>query len=341
MIQNDKVFKFNGTAITGIGSALIDLLIYENDDFLRELGKEKGGMTLVQDADLEEILKRTSQKPLVVPGGAACNTIVGVGRLGGKARFIGKRGADPYGLLYEEQLKLAGVDTVFHVSENPTGRVLSIITQDAQRSMFTFLGASTELEPDKINGEMFKDTAIAVIEGYLLFNPELMMASLMAAKKAGAAVALDLASFEVVEASRGILSEIVKNHVDILIANEDEVAAYTGISDETQALEALARNVSLAVLKVGKRGSYIFHDGRVIRVAPRTGTNKNDSNIGGDALDTTGAGDLWAAGFLFGLANGYSLEKSGEIASACGYEVCQVVGAHIPEDGWRRIRALL
>ena len=341
MIQNDKMLKFNGTTITGIGSALIDLLIYENDDFLRGLGKEKGGMTLVQDSDLEEILRKTSQDPLVVPGGAACNTIVGIGRLGGKARFIGKRGEDAYGLLYEEELKRSGVDTIFHLSKNPTGKVLSIITPDAQRSMFTFLGASTELEPGKINGQMFKDTAIAVIEGYLLFNPELMMASLGAAKKAGAVVALDLASFEVVEASRDILSGIVKNHVDILIANEDEAAAYTGISDEIKALDALAQHVSIAVLKVGKRGSYIFHDGRVIRVDPKTDIEKNDSNSGGSALDTTGAGDLWAAGFLFGIANGYSLERSGEIASACGYEVCQVVGAHIPEDGWLRIRALL
>lgn len=332
MVKNSMRFNSEQNTITGIGSALIDLLIYENDDFLQEVGKEKGGMTYVQDTDQEEILQKISGKPAVVPGGAACNTIVGVGRLGGRARFIGKRGDDSYGAFYEQELKKANVETIFHLSTTSTGKVISIITPDAQRSMLTYLGASTELDPGKINETMFKNTAIAFIEAYLLFNPPLIMATIKAAKNAGAAVALDLASFEVVEASKEILIDIVKNDVDILIANEDEAEAFTGFTNEIKALESLATHVSVAALKVGKRGSYISHDGNVIRVEPK---------IGDDAVDTTGAGDLWAAGFLFGLANGYSLEKSGEIASACGYETCRVIGAHIPDEGWQRIKRLL
>ncbi len=320
------------TRITGIGSALVDLLINETDGFLEAIGKEKGGMTLVEHHDQEEILGKTAQKPVVVPGGAACNTIVGVARLGGKARFIGKRGTDTSGEEYGEALKRFNVEPMFENSETPTGRVLSVITPDAQRSMLTYLGASVEMEPAGVVPELFSDTAIAMIEGYLLFNPDLMMASLKSARAAGAKIALDLASFEVVEASKPILADIIREYVDILIANEDEARAYTGFEDESAAIEALSGNVDTAVLKVGKRGSYVATDGRVIRIDPK---------LGGDAVDTTGAGDLWAAGFLYGIAHGYSLERSGEIGSACGYEVCQVVGAHIPDQGWDRIKQLL
>ncbi len=322
----------SSTRITGIGSALMDLLIHEGDGFLRDLGKEKGGMTLVEDADIKGILEKTSQIPEVVSGGAACNTIVGVGRLGGKARFVGKRGEDGYGDILENQLRLASVEPCLECSKSPTGKVLSIITPDAQRSMFTYLGASVEMDPAGINPEQFKDTAIAMIEGYLLFNQELILAALKAAKDAGALIALDLASFEVVEASKEILETLVKDYVDILIANEDEARAYTGFSDEAKAVERLADTVSIAVLKVGPRGSYISTEGEVIRIKPQSG---------GDAKDTTGAGDLWASGFLYGIAHGFSMEKSGQLGSACGYEVCQVVGAHIPDDRWDVIKQLL
>ena len=159
-----------------------------------------------------------------------------------------------------------------------------------------------------------------------------MEASLNAAKRAGALVSLDLASFTVVEQSREILEQIIESHVDILITNEDEALAYTGIKDEIQALARLARHVDIAVLKVGARGSYIQEAEQVYRI-PAQGA--------GSAIDTTGAGDLWAAGFLYGLVNGYTHENSGRLASACGYEVCQVVGADIPADGWIRIKKIL
>ncbi len=323
--------KNNCTGITGIGSVLVDLIVNEDDRFLMELGKRKGGMTLVDNDDMENILQKISGKPVVVPGGAACNTIVGVGQLGGTARFIGTRGNDEYGDFYETQLKTYNVEPVFTTSLLPTGKVLSVITPDAQRSMFTFLGASTELEPEKITKDMFKNTAIAVIEGYLLFNPELIMAALKSAKAMGALITLDLASFEVVENSGDILKNIIKDYVDILIANEDEAKAYTGSSDEKKAVKYLSEQVSIGVLKLGERGSCISAENRTIMIKPA---------IGKDIIDTTGAGDLWAAGFLFGLAHGFSIEKSGEIASACGYEVCRVMGAHIPDDGWNRIKTL-
>jgi sugar/nucleoside kinase (ribokinase family) len=136
----------------------------------------------------------------------------------------------------------------------------------------------------------------------------------------------------VVEESKELLEQLVDSYVDILIANEDEAFAFTGYSDEHLAIEALSEQADIAVLKVGPRGSYVSHAGSTIAI---------QSMGDGDALDTTGAGDMWAAGFLYGLVKGYSLEKCGRLGSACGYEVCQVVGANIPDDGWERIRKFL
>ena len=318
--------------IVGIGSALIDILVYEDDDFLNRLNAEKGGMTLVDMDFIQQALSRVKTKPKIVPGGSACNTIIGIGQFGGAARFVGKRGEDEFGSIFETDLKRNHVNPNLFTSPQSTGRVLSIITPDAQRSMFTFLGASAEMLPEDITDKCFEDATIVYIEGYLLFNKDLILKALQTAKNSGALVALDLASFTVVEESKNILDKIICDYVDILIANEDETKAFTGYSDERKGIEALSKNVDIAILKVGKRGSYIAHKDEIIRIKPKGS---------GKALDTTGAGDLWASGFLFGFVKGYPLEKCGELGSACGYEVCQVVGANIPEDGWKRIKRIL
>lgn len=327
------MLKENGkTKIVGLGSALVDILIHESDEFVRRIGLEKGGMFLVDLPELEKTVSQANTKPVVVPGGSACNTAVGVSRLGGQARFVGKRGNDDLGRFFENALVERQVEPYLMASEQPTGRSLSIITPDAQRTMLTFLGASAETLPDEITPQCFTDSAVVHIEGYLLFNPDLMKAALEAARSAGAMISLDLASFTVVEQSRSILQDIVEQYVDILIANEDEALAYTGIEDEEKALDALARHAEVAVLKVGARGSFVKEGNQVTRISPQGA---------GSAIDTTGAGDLWASGFLYGRVNGYRLEKSGALASACGYEVCQVVGADIPVEGWTRIKKIM
>jgi len=319
----------NSPLVVGAGSALVDILLQETDEFLAATGAQKGGMLLVDAQKIESVLSHTKQKYSLIPGGSACNTIIGMARLGQKARFIGKRGNDAIGETLEKTLRECGVEPLLEKSDTPTGRVLSIITPDAQRSMFTFLGASSEMRPEEILAEKVAGAALVHIEGYMLFNEELIFAALKAAKNAGALISLDLASFTVVEASKKILADIIKEYVDILLANEDEARVYTGFSDETKALEMLSKEVQTAVLKVGKRGSYVADKGKV-----------HTFGIMGDgrAVDTTGAGDLWASGFLYGLINGLPLETCGKLGAACGYEVCQVIGAHIPEQGWARIR---
>ena len=322
----------NRNLVVGVGSALIDLLIHESDDFVAQSGVPKGGMALVEYDHIQKVLNRTAAQPEIVAGGSAGNTAVGVARLGGQARFVGKCGQDEMGDRYAEDLKRCGVDPLLFTSATPTGQVLSIITPDAQRSLLTHLGAASEMSSDEISPQCFENAAIVHIEGYLLFNPDLMQAVLDCAKTAGALVSLDLASFTVVEANLAWVERIVAEYVDILIANEDEAEAFTGKTDEHQAMKALAAKAPLAVLKVGPKGSYIAHEGKIITVEPVKG---------GHAVDTTGAGDLWAAGFLYGLVNGLPLEKCGAIGSACGFEVCQVVGAIIPDKRYDHIKRLM
>jgi sugar/nucleoside kinase (ribokinase family) len=322
----------NGSLIVAIGSALVDILVHETEEFRARSGAVKGGMTLVGADLLEQTLAASAGKRAVVAGGSACNTSIGVARLGGAARFIGKRGLDPFGDLFEEKLLKNKVEAFLFRAPSPTGRVLSIITPDAQRSMLTFLGAASETRVEEISEACFSGARIVHVEGYLVFNRELILSALEAAKCAGASVSLDLASFTVVEQNREFLAEIIERYVDILLANEDEARVFTGLEDEEAALEALSEKADLAVLKIGSRGSLIAHDGERLRIAPHDCI---------EAVDTTGAGDLWASGFLYGLVNGFPLDVCGALGSFCGAEVCRVFGAAIPADGWERIDARL
>ena len=331
-MQPFRNIQKNRKLIVGVGNALIDILAYEDEDFLNKAGAAKGGMTYVEKEFIEQILAMSSKQPITVPGGSACNTVVGVGRLGGPARFIGKCGRGELATFFENDLKRQNVEPILLRSNSPTGRVLSIITPDAQRSMFTCLGASAEMSPQDISENCFESAAIVHIEGYLLFNSELILKVLKTARASGALISLDLPSYNVVKESHELLRHIVETFVDILMANEDEAQAYTGQADEIRAVNALAEKVDMAVLKIGERGSLVAHGHEILPIRPQGS---------GHAIDTTGAGDLWAAGFLFGLVNGYPLEKCGALGSACGYEVCQVTGANIPEAGWQRIKKLL
>ena len=328
----EKIRRSDKDLIVGVGSALVDLLVHEKDAFIELAGGVKGGMTLVESDAIDKTVALAADEPEVVPGGSACNTVVGVGNLGGTGRFVGKRGSDALGDLLESGLKQNNVEPFLFRSPTPTGRVLSIITPDAQRTFLTFLGAAAEIAPREIRGGCFTDAAVVHVEGYLLYDRELILAVCEEARRVGACISLDLASFTVVEDAGDILGELVDQYVDILLANEDEARAFTGYADEARAIAALSKRADLAVLKIGSRGSMVACEGQVTRIEP-VGT--------GAAVDTTGAGDLWAAGFLYGIVHGFSLEKSGQLGSACGYEVCQVVGAGIPARGWDRIRTLL
>lgn len=315
--------------IVGVGSALVDILVHTDDAFVHSAGAIKGGMTLVERQQVDQTVALATDTPKLVPGGSACNTMVGIGQLGGRARFVGQCGQGPMGRLLRTDLRRCNVEPALLTAELPTGRVLSMITPDAQRSMMTYLGAAAAIEPEAIVPGHFERAAIVHIEGYLLFNPTLITRVLALAKSAGAIVSLDLASFTVVEEAKTILEDLVRKYVDVLIANEDEARAFTGHADESAALETMAAASHLAVLKLGRRGSRIAMGHHRLDIAPKSGK---------PAIDTTGAGDLWAAGFLYGLVEKLPLEKCGALGSTCGYEVCRVVGANVPDQRWKNIR---
>jgi len=312
--------------IVGAGSPLVDLLVEEKDDFVQRLGSEKGGMIFVESDVIEKAVESTDSPVSYVPGGSTCNTLVGIGRLGARARMVGRLGQDALAGKFKEGLRQSGVESGITESSGPTGRVLSVVTPDAERTMFTALGVAADFHPDDIVETHFEAATHVHLEGYQLFNRPVVDRVVAAVERSGATFSLDLASFQVVEACRDYLEELIPASVDILLANEEEARAYTG-KNEAEALEELARVVDIAVVKIGERGVLLARGDQRAHVKA----------IRVDAVDTTGAGDLWAAGFLYGLSHGYGLDVSGWLGCVVASEVVQVIGAKVPDDGWERI----
>ncbi len=314
--------------VLGMGAALVDVLANVTDEWVATQGVQKGGMNSVEWPQMEKFLVGI-EKPLRVPGGSTCNTMVGLSRLGGKASFISKVGDDELGRLFLDHLKKNGVESKVGKSDVATGCVFSAVTPDAQRSMWTFLGASNFLDSEDFVPALFDGVGLLYAEGYRAFNGDCFKKSFTLARSLGVETALDFSSFGVVEACRGVIDELLdQKMIDIVIANEDEAFAYAGVKEEA-ALEVLAKKAKVAVVKVGKKGAFIAKDGVVTKV---------DAKVV-KAVDTTGAGDLWASGFLYGYLSGWDMLRSGNLASLVASEVVQVMGAQIPDEGWARIHA--
>lgn len=311
-----------------VGAALSDILINESDSFLEALRKEKGGMTLVEAEDIEHALKHSGKVAEFVPGGSACNTAVALGQFGVSVRFMGKIGDDEVGEDLKNQLEKWGVKCHLPVSKTPTGRVLSIITPDAQRTMMTYLGASAELSPDELDDALFKKADLVHVEGYLLFNEAFFDAVLQKAQSNDCKVSIDLSSFEVVRMFHDKLTRVLPESIDLVIANEDEAKAYTG-KNPSDSLEVFSGLCEMSVVKLGAGGVLIAHNGTTVHATGQRIT----------AIDTTGAGDLWAGGFLYGLTADKTLAEAANIGNKTGAAVVQVVGAKLPADTYKEIIA--
>ena len=314
--------------ILGVGAALMDLLAHVDDETLTSFAAAKGGMTLVDPATQASLLQRLDGAPAEAPGGSACNTLVGLARLGRSARFLGRRGTDAVGERLETALASNGLQLALVRGPEATGAVLSCVTPDAQRTMFTSLGAAAAFVPSELDERAFDGVGLLYIEGYLLFNAPLFDALLAIAARRGIPVALDCGSFEVVGIFRDRLNELLgQNAFAIFLANEDESRALTG-ADPEPSLEWLAQHVETVAVKLGARGALLAQGSRRA-VVPAASVPK--------VLDTTGAGDLWASGFLAGLDQGLDLNACGHLAASVAAEAIQVLGAQIPEAGWRRL----
>jgi sugar/nucleoside kinase (ribokinase family) len=317
--------------ILGIGNALVDIItLLKDDQVIRSLNLPRGSMTLVDRSMSERIQQEISgEKRLLVTGGSVANAINGIANLEVPCGFLGTVGQDELGILFADEQKNQGIQPLLIQSVLPTGRAVGLVEPDGERTFATYLGAASELHPDDITSERLEGFDIFFIEGYLVYNHSLIMAAASAAKSAGLTVALDLASYNVVEANRDILNELVKTYVDIVFANEEEAVAFTGLQP-LEAVESLAGLCDIAIVKIGKEGAYI-----------QQGFSRILVPAAGDlVVDTTGAGDFFAAGFLSGVAKGYNLEKSGKLGALLASRVIRVPGAKLDESAWTEIRKL-
>ncbi len=318
--------------VLSIGNALVDILMQiGNDQILTELKLPKGSMQLVdQEAamEIERITQKFSKE--IASGGSAANTINGLAKLGVDCGYIGKIGNDQFGKLFRQNLEKNNIQTLLYNGTVDTGRANTFISRDGERTFGTFLGAAVELGADDLTPEIFKGYDVLHIEGYLVFNHDLIKRALELAKENGLQVSLDMASYNVVEANLDFLKEMVEKYVDILFANEEEAKAFTGKEPE-DALEAIAEIVDIAVVKIGENGSLIKSKGK----------NYKSSAILANCIDTTGAGDLYAAGFIYGLINDQPLDKCGTTGGILGGNVVEVIGATMDDARWDKIKTQL
>lgn len=318
--------------LIGVGSPIVDSLARVDEAWLQTIGGEKGGMVLVDADAMASMLARLPHSPEEAPGGSAGNTTFTAARLGLRTAFLGKLGDDVAGRFYAESFRRLGGDPArFLQGPEANARCLSLITPDSARTMRTCLGAAASLAPDEVSAEAFQGCRHAHIEGYLLFNRDLMRSVLQAAREAGCTVSVDLGSFEVVRAAGEGLRPLLREYVDMLFANEDEASAmFPDLTDYGAMAREMTRLCRTAVIKLGPAGSIIAGaDGSVHRVEAVPARR---------LVDTTGAGDAWAAGFLFGWLNELPASVCGQLGSILGSEVVQCLGSVIPEERWASTR---
>ena len=316
--------------IIGMGNALVDVLVRIDDDSLLEkLHLPKGSMQLIQEDTLSEIRKYTSgMKIHRSTGGSAGNTVCALAALGANPGFIGKVGQDETGTFFGDTLRQRGVNALLATCDLPSGIASTFISTDGERTFGTYLGAAATLRAEDLSRKMFAGYNYLYIEGYLLQDHDLMLRAVQLAKEEGLQVCLDMASYNVVEAERDFFDQLIVKYVDIVFANESEALAYTGKAPH-EALEEIASKCSIAVVKTGKEGSLVKKGAEVIQLLSCPVDN---------VLDTTGAGDFYAAGFMYGLTCGYSLEKCVQISTILATAVIQEVGTTLPAKKWDEIK---
>jgi sugar/nucleoside kinase (ribokinase family) len=308
--------------VIGIGNAIVDIIGRCDDAFLARHGAAKGSMRLIDTATVDALYKEMGPG-IQISGGSAANTMVGIASLGGTSAFIGKIADDEFGHIFGHDLRAAGVafNTAPAKAGAPTARSLILVTPDGERTMNTFLGVSPELDSGAINAELIASAGIVYLEGYLFDRPEAKAAFRQAsaiAAKAERKVALTLSDAFCVDRHRDEFLDLVQNHVDILFANEAEITSLYQTSDFKTAAAAAARDTKLAVLTRSAQGAVIIEGAQTVTV-PAHPVAK--------VVDTTGAGDLYAAGFLFGLATGHDLATSGRLGALAASEIISHVGA--------------
>jgi sugar/nucleoside kinase (ribokinase family) len=313
--------------VVGIGNAIVDVFAHTDDGFLRTHGLAKGSMTLIDGARAESLYAAMGPGA-EVSGGSAANTMAGIAALGGRGAFIGKVRNDQLGGIFRHDIRAAGVafETAAATEGPPTARSLILVTPDAQRTMNTFLGAAVELSPDDLDVKAIESAQVTYMEGYLWDPPAAKQAFLAAAKLAhgaGRKVSLTLSDPFCVERHRDSFLDLVRGHVDVLFANEVEIRALYQTDSFDAALQKVCGHCAIAVLTRSAKGAVVLNGDE---------THVIDAEPIAQLVDTTGAGDLFAAGFLAGLTRGETLYDCGRMGAIAAAEVISHIGARPEAD---------
>ena len=320
-------------SILGIGNALTDILaVLPDDTLLAEYHLPKGSM---QHVDMEtgdkiwSALKEVGVK--YVPGGSAANTITCTSIFGMPSGYIGKIGNDELGHLFKSTMEQYGVKTTMLYGTKSSGRCMVFITgANAERTFADYMGSALEMGPQDLKQEYFEGYDYFHIEGYLVQNQELISTAVQMAKNAGCIISLDMASYNVVESNDAFLHNLVDKYVDIVFANESEAKAFTK-REPREALDELARHCKIAVVKVGKDGSMVKQGDEYHYIEPWPAAT----------IDATGAGDTYAAGFLYAHSMGLPLKVCGEIGSIIAAKVVEVIGTKIDVPRWKEAKTAI
>ena len=320
--------------VIGIGNALTDMLVnLESDAVLKKYTLEKGSMSLVDNKLQTEISKSVAGLPYSLSlGGSAGNTIRAMARMGCDTGFIGKVGPDTTGDFFVQALENLGVKPVIFRGKERSGKCVALISPDGERTMITHLGAALELTAQDLSATVFEGFDCVYIEGYLVQNHRLIEQAARLAKEKGLQVAIDLASFNIVKENLDFLHRLVEQYVDIGFATEDEAVTFTGEEEPVNALQAISELCELAVVKIGMRGALIKYGGEVVHVGIMAAAKR---------VDTTGAGDFYAAGFLYGMCHDLTLRQCGTIGAITAGKVIEVVGTTFGEEAWEDIFRLV
>lgn len=320
--------------VFGLGNPIIDILVHVEGGFIEELGLTKGAMHLITEKDKNELLNRLGkQKFEIEAGGSAPNTMATLSLLGINTGIAGKIGKDELGDKYLSIIGSKNVKSYLKRGTSETGTSIILITPDKERTMNTYLGACKEFGPEDLPPDSIEEAKIFYFTGYMWDTENqksATMEGIKRAKKAGTQVVFDVADPLAVERYREDFLNLIENHVDILFANAAE-AKMLMEKELNMAVKELSKICKLGVIKNGEKNSFIFNEGEIIEV----------QSFKTDVVDTTGAGDNYAAGFLYGILKGYSLRKCGEIASFIASKTIEKVGAHAPGNIAKLVKILL
>ncbi|MEX1317606.1 MAG: adenosine kinase [Synechococcaceae cyanobacterium] len=313
--------------VVAIGNAIVDVLVHAEDRFLDDHGLTKGTMTLVDEPQAQRLYESLGPG-LEASGGSAANTLAGIAQLGGRAGFIGRVRDDQLGGIFSHDIRAVGAhyETPPATAGASTARCLILVTPDAQRTMCTYLGASVGLDPHDLDLEMVARARVLYLEGYLWDSEAAKRAFIAAAEVAranGGEVALSLSDAFCVERHRESFLELVDGHVDLLFANEMEITSLYHANSFAEAVEQVRGRCRVAALTRSEAGSLVLGGGE---------THSIEAVTLGELVDTTGAGDLYAAGFLHGYTRGLDLQTCGRLGSLCAGQVVTQLGPRCQVD---------